>query len=107
MKHFVWLSFDLGVKGDYEGMYAWLDSHNAKECGDSVACFWYEHAGDLLQNLQDDLKANVELDSKKNRIYVIRLAEGKMKGNFIFGRRRNSPWSGYADTGEQGDDASS
>jgi hypothetical protein len=30
----VWISFDLGVRGDYEGMYAWLDTHNAKECGD-------------------------------------------------------------------------
>ena len=36
MKHFVWISFDLGVKGDYEGMYAWLDSKDAKECGDST-----------------------------------------------------------------------
>ena len=106
MKHFVWISFDLGVKGDYEGMYTWLDSHGAKECGDSVACFWYEHTGDLLQNIKDDLDGSVEIDAKKNRIYVIRLVDGKMKGSFIFGRRRNAPWVGHADTGEQADDTS-
>ena len=31
----IWISYDLGVRGDYEGLYAWLDSHGAKECGDT------------------------------------------------------------------------
>lgn len=35
----IWLSFDLGVSGDYEGMYAWLDDKRAKECGSSVASY--------------------------------------------------------------------
>ena len=107
MKHFVWISFDLGIKGDYEGLYTWLDTHGAKECGDSLACFWYQHRGDLMENIKDDLKASVELDEKKNRIYVIRLVEGKMKGKFIFGRRRSAPWAGHGETGEQADDSSS
>jgi hypothetical protein len=34
-----WLSFDLGVRGDYEALYEWLDALDAKECGDSVATF--------------------------------------------------------------------
>lgn len=105
MKQFVWVSYDLGIKGDYEGMYAWLDGHGAKECGDSVACFWYDHpSSDILQDVKDDLNNSVELDAKKNRIYVIRLVEGRMKGNFIFGHRRNAPWAGAAGTGEQGED---
>lgn len=29
----VWLGYDLGVKGDYPGMYAFLDDHDAIECG--------------------------------------------------------------------------
>jgi hypothetical protein len=106
MKHFVWLSFDLAVKGDYEGMYTWLDNHGAKECGDSVACFWYEHTGDLKQSIKRDLKEHVELDAKRNRIYLIHLVEGKMKGSFVFGRRRNAPWTGHAETGEDADDSS-
>lgn len=103
MKHFVWVSFDLGIKGDYEGMYTWLDRHDAKECGDSVACFSYDHSGDLLQDIKQDLSDSVELDAK-SRIYVIRLVDGKMKGAFIFGRRRNAPWAGLAGTGEQAED---
>lgn len=106
MKTFVWLSFDLGVKGDYDGMYRWLDSQEAKECGDSVACFTYSYSGDLLQSLKQDLDSNVEFDEKKSRVYVIRLVDGKMKGSFILGNRRKAPWTGYAETGEEEDDSS-
>jgi hypothetical protein len=34
-----WLSFDLGLQGDYDSLYAWLDKQGAQECGDSVATF--------------------------------------------------------------------
>jgi hypothetical protein len=105
MKQFVWVSFDLGVKGDYEGLYTWLDSHGAKECGDSLACFWYDHpTKDLLHDMTEDLNSSVTLDAKKNRIYIVRNVKGKMKGSFIFGRRRSAPWAGVAATGEQGED---
>lgn len=33
----IWLSYDLGVQGDYEGLYRWLDNKKASECGDSLA----------------------------------------------------------------------
>jgi hypothetical protein len=104
MDHFVWVSFDLGVKGDYAGMYESLDRQGAKECGDSVACFLYRHSGDLLEDIKNDLNTSVEIDPKKNRIYVIRLVSGKMKGTFIFGRRRSAPWAGAAGLGDQGED---
>ena len=29
----IWISYDLGVRGDYENLYSWLDTHGAKECG--------------------------------------------------------------------------
>jgi hypothetical protein len=107
MKHFVWVSFDLGVKGDYEGLYAWLDGKAAKECGDSLACFWFEHKSeDPLKDLKKELKDNVELDAKKSRVYVIRLVKGKMKGAFIFGGRRNPPWAGFGGTGDDAEDSS-
>jgi hypothetical protein len=107
MKHFVWVSFDLGVKGDYEGLYAWLDGQGAKECGDSLACFLFEHkSNDLLEDMKKDLRSNVQLDEKKNRVYVIRLVKGKMKGSFIFGRRRSPPWAGFGDAGDDSEDES-
>ena len=58
----------------------------AIECGDSLACLWYEHPGDLVQDMTRDLNASVNLDAKRSRIYVVRLVEDKMKGSFIFGR---------------------
>jgi hypothetical protein len=82
-------------------MYAWLDRREARECGDGVGCFSYQHPGDLLADLAKDLRANVQIDNKRNRIYIIRLENGKMKGSFIFGRRRSAPWVGTASKQEE------
>ncbi|MGA2213235.1 MAG: hypothetical protein ABSH31_08175 [Bryobacteraceae bacterium] len=97
MKSAVWVSYDFGVQGDYEGMYSWLDEHQAKECGDNLAFLNYEYAGPLLEALASDLKRSVEI-TKRTRIYVIyREQESKkMKGSFIFGGRKAAPWSGFA-----------
>jgi len=42
MKKAVWISYDLGIKGDYQGLYSWLDDHDAIECGNSVAFIQFE-----------------------------------------------------------------
>ena len=39
MEKAIWLSYDLGIQGDYESLYQWLDSQGAIERGDSVAFF--------------------------------------------------------------------
>ena len=100
MKTTIWLSYDLGVKGDYESLYKWLDEHSAKECGDSLAVFSYEHTGPLLEQLKSVLKKALTID-KRTRIYVVYRDQPseKSKGSFIFGGRRAAPWTGYADTG--------
>lgn len=85
MLRLIWLSYDLGVKGDYPGLYAWLDNHGASECGDSVAFFKYEAASsdDLLTSLKTELEAAVAL-GRTDRVYVVFKADdGKMKGRFI------------------------
>ena len=61
MNQVLWISYDLGVKGDYEGLYAWLEDHNAEECGNSVAFLHYEYRIDLLPELKDELSRNVSL----------------------------------------------
>ncbi len=95
MKAFVWLSFDLGVRGDFEGMYQFLDAHGGKECGDSVCAFSYEYKKDLLGELKKDLQGGVSLD-KRSRVYVIfPSAKGKYTGKFIIGQRRSPPWAGF------------
>src|SRR5689334_10828031 len=63
----LWMSYDLGVKGDYEGLYAWLDDHGAAECGNSVAFLRYEYSADFLSELKEDIARHVNLD-KRDRI---------------------------------------
>jgi len=79
MRKAIWLSYDLGVKGDYEGLYAWLDDLEAKECGDSLAFFNYEIDDDrnLIEKIKEDIENNIAL-TKRDRIYIIfRNAERK------------------------------
>lgn len=100
MKKFIWISFDLGVCGDFEGMYEFLDAHGAKECGDSLAGFNHEFVSDLVAELTSDLKKAVEFQ-KRSRVYVIYLGnEGKLKGRFIIGNRKSPAWAGHAPTHE-------
>jgi len=97
MKKNIWISYDFGVRGDYEGVYTWLDEHNAMECGDNIAHLVYEFSGRLITSLKKDIKNSVDV-TKNTRIYVIwRDANTKkMKGRFIFGTRKSPPWTGHA-----------
>lgn len=105
MKAFIWLSFDLGVRGDFEGMYAFLDAHGAKECGDSVGAFTYEYKKDLLNELAKELHKTVSLDRPRSRVYVIYRSEGgRYTGKFIIGKRKSPPWAGFGSTEEDGED---
>ena len=86
-----WLSFDLGLHGDYDALYGWLDKQGARECGDSMATFNSEKSRDQLVK---ELKSL--LDEKKNpRIYIVSMKSG---GKFVLGRRKvRAPWTGYAE----------
>jgi hypothetical protein len=106
MKKTVWMSFDLGVKGDYEGLYRWLDSRQAKECGDSVALFYFEPktVEDLPSEIEASVRESVNIDSRA-RVYIIFLGKGRLaKGRFLFGQRRVAPWTGFAPNGPTEDD---
>ena len=104
----IWISYDLGVRGDYEGMYAWLDQHKAKECGDSLALLTYRYSGGVLVDaLKADLGESVETN-KRTRMYVIYHDDKtkKAKGHFLFGGRRIPPWAGVSGQGQDEDDES-
>jgi hypothetical protein len=96
-KSTVWISFDLGVRGDYGNFYNWLDEHGAKECGDTLAVFEFSYQGKLLEALKRDIDQRIHSD-KRTRVYVIyrEAKTKKMKGSFIFGGRRVPPWTGYS-----------
>lgn len=104
MKSRIWLSYDLGVRGDYEGMYTLLDALDAKECGDSMSSCVFPYNKDLLAELKAAIKKQVTLASR-SRIYVIYPSpSGKYKGKFLFGHRKSPVWTGYAGNGSDEED---
>ncbi|MBI4646035.1 MAG: hypothetical protein HY738_05415 [Bacteroidia bacterium] len=107
MKQTVWISYDFGVRGDYPGLYKWLDTKKAKECGDSVAYFVFEYNSNIVAELKKDISANVTFKNG-DRIYLIYtdMKDGKLHtvGNFIIGNRRAAPWEGYAPLDENIED---
>lgn len=99
MEKTIWISYDLDIRGDYTGLFAWLDNHDAKECGNLMAVLKYsvENGEDLVSKLTIDLKNQVKFKDS-DRIYVVYADEktGLNKGKFIVGNRRKSPWQGYS-----------
>lgn len=97
MKQAIWISYDLGVKGDYQSLYEWLDLKKAAECGNSVAFLRYEFKDDLIKELKEDLESKINF-SNGDRIYIIfsNKEDSKIKGTFIRGGRKSNPWTGYA-----------
>src|SRR6266545_7942924 len=84
-----WLSFDLGLRGEYDKLFGWLDRQQAKECGDNVATFRSEKT-------RSDIAKEVLalLDREKHpRIYLV---DRKRGGKWICGSRQVAPWTGYA-----------
>lgn len=45
-----------GVSGDYDGLYFWLDEYEVLECGDSIATFLWESAGDIKTEIPVELR---------------------------------------------------
>ena len=93
----VWLNYDLGIQGDYRGLFHFLDSLHAKECGVNQAVFKFEHSGNLVDDLKAKLSDSVKIN-ERSKIYLAYRDGDKNKGTFIFGNRHDSPWSGYAKT---------
>ncbi|MDE0056594.1 MAG: hypothetical protein OXP07_00605 [Defluviicoccus sp.] len=91
MERAIWLSYDLGTSGDYEGMYAWLESHGAQECGSSVAFLKsYGSEGNFLESLQADVGDAVTLN-RRSRIHVLYKDDGRLRGSLLFGKRKAPP----------------
>lgn len=97
MKKRFWMSYDLGIDGDYDGLYSALDSLNAVECGDSTCSFELDTGKkDLPAAVLAFVKKHAKLRTK-DRLYLIwRKDNGSVTGRFIAGKRRRAPWAGYA-----------
>lgn len=95
--HTVWITFDLGNDGDYEGLYAWLDAHDANGCGESVAVLAYDCEGSIPDKIRDDLTLSIGVDAD-TVVYVIYRdpTTNENRGAFIFGERSVPVWNGFA-----------
>ena len=92
----IWISYDLGENGDIAGMYAWLDRHDAVECGDSFASLLVncESRATVERDVLAELHENVNLQ-QSDRIYLLYRREDNMtKGTFFFFYWKESPWKG-------------
>ncbi|MBU0558268.1 MAG: hypothetical protein KJ799_05055 [Bacteroidetes bacterium] len=95
-----WLSYDLGLKGDYSSLYRWLDKQKAKECGDSIAVFNFIcSTANPREEIKDSLLESVEFN-KTDRVYLIWREDTKQTthGIFLIGHRKPAPWEGYFTT---------
>jgi len=97
MRH--WISFDLGLRGEYEFLSSWLDSLNAKECGPNVATF---KSNKTRAQLAKEILELVD-PQRKPRIYMMNMHEG---GKWIIGRRTISPWTGFGQIGSESESES-
>ena len=93
----LWLHYDLGIRGDYDALYAWLDQHKAKECGDSLAVFKFSYRRDLQKEITAELERLTQGHSSARFYVIYRDPESnKNKGFFARGGRRASPWEGFS-----------
>lgn len=100
----VWLSYDLGIPGDYDVLYSWFDQHDAKVCGRNVAFLNYSYRENFKEELTEELRPMAE-PTRKACMYAIYydIHEQKIKGTYLVGRRRWTPWHGYAEIAAKDD----
>ena len=89
-----WLSFDVGLTSSYENLYAWLDDHQAQECGDNIATFFHVKSFDSLA--QELVRVVQKDNARATRLYLIgRTKENVYRGRFILGKRKANQRQGF------------
>ena len=111
MKIKIYINFDLSLRGDYKGLYKWLDKYNAEERGNGYALIkeylfpdseiegvtdFKDKNFKLINFIRKDIKKYAEIGSS-DRIYLTlkTLGRGNLGGAFLFGRQQATPWEGY------------
>ena len=104
MKKTIFISYDFGMKGDYDGLYRWLDENNAEERGYGIGIIknYYCDSSvrtdlEFLRKIRSELVKKIKVGAS-DRIYVIwnSLEANTIKAGFVFGKGKQSPWAGYA-----------
>ena len=105
MKRPIFISYDFGMKGDYDGLFKWLDENKAEERGYGIGFikeYNYKENSiktdiDFLRFVRSELKKRIKIGSS-DRLYMIwnSLESSKIKAGFLFGKSKQSPWTGFA-----------
>ena len=112
MKKTIYITYDFGMKGDYEGLYRWLDENNAEERGYGLALIKSynfpnkyiskddsENKTDIIfaTRIKKEISEYTEI-GKSDRIYLVfrSFNTKKMLGMFLFGNKKQAPWIGYS-----------
>jgi len=104
----IFITFDFGIKGDYEGLYKWLDEHEAQERGYGIAFIKAYQCKDqiktdigFVKEIRESISKLTTL-GKSDRIYMIwnSFEASKMKAAFLFGKSKQAPWTGFAQNNE-------
>src|SRR5437762_7382949 len=106
-----WISFDLGLQGEYRPLFEWLDRQDAKEsgdglgaqeCGENVATF---RSDKTTEEIKNELTTLLSKQKENAKVYLIgKNEEGKYTGRLALGKRRKSPpWKGFAEVESGGD----
>ncbi|GAA0734277.1 hypothetical protein GCM10009430_49260 [Aquimarina litoralis] len=109
-ENWVIINYDLGLKGDYESLYSFLDNKDAVDCGNSSGAFEFNFIGgselsheDKIEQVKTEIESHVSL-SKGDRVYIIvHDKNGQPRGTFIFGHRQRPIWEGYGTKTEDDD----
>ena len=103
------LNFDLGLKGDYESLYRFLDNNKAQDCCNSNCAFEFPFSNNKLNHsekfieVKSVLEDNVSL-KRGDRIYcIVHNEEGIPRGSFLYGHRQRPVWEGYGEKNKEDD----
>lgn len=105
-----YINFDFSLRGDYKGLFKWLDKNNAEERGNGYALIKKydfpdneldgvtdpkEKSLKLVSYLRKDIKEVVKI-SPSDRIYLTFLLfeTENLGGIFLFGNKQAPPWEG-------------
>ncbi len=87
-----WLIFDLSARANPKGLFEWLDTMEATECGLFAATFISDKPRERVVTELTNAAGDGGI-----RLYLIgRKPDGTLVGSFILGRRKPAPWEGYA-----------
>jgi len=105
----IYINFDLGLRGDYDRLYSWLDSMKALECGDSTALIQKTFENDDHNYIYDFLRNEINQKvgiKPSDGIYISFIgSDGQLKGKFLFGGRKRALWEGCAVNGDGVEDS--